>query len=134
MYDHVRPPMVPSPPGSFPTLGVRVPALVVSPWIPARTACHIRLDHTSVIKTILRRFLPATPPSFGPRVDNAFDLEPLLTCGEARTDTPMRLTPPAQAKAVAPPQSDPIAADDDWRGSLRDLRAIVDARRPRVGG
>jgi phospholipase C len=42
----------------FGRYGVRVPAIIVSPWIEARTVSHILFDHTSIIKTILSRFCP----------------------------------------------------------------------------
>jgi phospholipase C len=55
-YDHVAPPEVPPDDGSrYPTLGVRVPALVVGPRV-RKEVCHTQFDHTSLISTILRRF------------------------------------------------------------------------------
>ncbi len=53
-YDHVAPPAVDDGSG-YPTLGVRVPALVVGPRV-RNTVCHETLEHTSLIATILRRF------------------------------------------------------------------------------
>ena len=58
-FDHVAPPGVPDDdPQLFGRYGVRVPALVVSPWVEARAVSHTVLDHTSIIKTILLRFCP----------------------------------------------------------------------------
>jgi hypothetical protein len=45
-------------PQMFGRYGVRVPAIVVSPWIEPRTVSHTLFDHTSIIKTILLRFCP----------------------------------------------------------------------------
>ena len=42
----------------FGSYGVRVPAIIVSPWIEPRTVSHTLFDHTSIIKTILSRFCP----------------------------------------------------------------------------
>jgi phospholipase C len=53
-YDHVVPPAV-SDGSGYPTLGVRVPALVVGPRV-GNFVCHDTLEHTSLIATILRRF------------------------------------------------------------------------------
>ena len=64
-YDHVPPPAavrpdrtVARPSGfQFDRLGVRVPALIVSPWVPEGHADHTVYDHTSVpatLKKILR--------------------------------------------------------------------------------
>jgi phospholipase C len=54
-YDHVVPPRVDDDP-DFGSLGVRVPALVVGPRV-ANHVCHDLFDHTSLIKTILTRFV-----------------------------------------------------------------------------
>jgi phospholipase C len=54
-YDHVEPPAVVDDP-EFKTLGVRVPALVIGPRVQ-NTVCHTLFDHTTLIKTILNRFV-----------------------------------------------------------------------------
>ena len=60
-YDHVPPPRAADDePEMFGTYGVRVPAIIVSPWIEPRTVSHAVFDHTSIIKTILSRFCPKT--------------------------------------------------------------------------
>ena len=43
----------------FGSYGVRVPAIIVSPWIEPGSTSHTRFDHTSIIKTILSRFCPS---------------------------------------------------------------------------
>jgi phospholipase C len=53
-YDHVAPPKVDDESG-YPTLGVRVPAMVIGPRVQ-NFACHEAFEHTSLIATILRRF------------------------------------------------------------------------------
>jgi phospholipase C len=58
-YDHVPPPQAADDqPEMFGRYGVRVPAIIVSPWIEPRTVSHTLFDHTSIIKTILLRFCP----------------------------------------------------------------------------
>ena len=58
-HDHVPPPeAVDDDPEHFGRYGVRVPALVVSPWVAPRSVSHELFDHTSIIATILRRFCP----------------------------------------------------------------------------
>jgi phospholipase C len=55
-YDHIPPPVVRSAdPSTHPTLGVRVPALIVGPRV-RKHVCHDTLEHTSLIATILRCF------------------------------------------------------------------------------
>jgi phospholipase C len=58
-YDHVPPPQAADDePEMFGKYGVRVPAIIISPWIEPRTVSHTLFDHTSIIKTILSRFCP----------------------------------------------------------------------------
>jgi phospholipase C len=59
-FDHVAPPeATDDDPDTFGRYGVRVPALIVSPWIDPGSVSHTLFDHTSIIKTILLRFCPA---------------------------------------------------------------------------
>ncbi len=67
-YDHVAPPAAAPPDDAsagsdgftFDRLGVRVPALVISPWVHKGRADHRVYDHTSVLATLRRLFgLPA---------------------------------------------------------------------------
>ena len=58
-YDHVPPPeAADDEPGMFGRYGVRVPAIIVSPWVEPRIVSSTVFDHTSIIKTILLRFCP----------------------------------------------------------------------------
>jgi len=62
-FDHVSPPLIPTepPPGvvypPFKSLGVRVPAYVISPFVRPGVA-HNLFDHTSVLKFIGEKFGP----------------------------------------------------------------------------
>ena len=59
-FDHVPPPQAADDdPGTFGRYGVRVPAIIVSPWVEPRSVSSTVFDHTSIIKTILLRFCPA---------------------------------------------------------------------------
>jgi phospholipase C len=103
-YDHVAPPEA-IPPGDaisdadnnhnnfdFARLGVRVPAVVVSPWIRRGTIDHTQYDHTSALATLERLF------GFGPltrRDAAANDLIHLLSLPTQRTDAPVALPEPA---------------------------------------
>ncbi|MFZ3376313.1 MAG: alkaline phosphatase family protein [Chthoniobacterales bacterium] len=62
-FDHVSPPAVRTDPPKdtvdnhgFTNLGVRVPALIVSPFLTPGTICDKRLDHTSVLKFLGQKF------------------------------------------------------------------------------
>lgn len=106
-YDHVQPPthvekvnsdgsvtQVPIPTLSVgePRLGVRVPAFVISPFIPGAgpddtvNVSHALFDHTSIPATILRRFCPQKAPFMGDRWAAANDVGPLLTLDTPRPD------------------------------------------------
>jgi phospholipase C len=62
-FDHVSPPALRTDPAvgalyqnGFGTLGVRVPAFVISPFVTAKTVFNKCLDHTSILKFIGQRF------------------------------------------------------------------------------
>jgi phospholipase C len=80
-YDHVVPPAADDDDPAFRSYGVRVPALVISPWVARGQVSHTTFDHTSLIKTIFTRFKPdgAPMPDMGARVAAANDLGELLT-------------------------------------------------------
>lgn len=75
LYDHVPPIPLPSPDGlasvnppfDFTLSGVRVPAVVISPFVPRGKICPTVFDHTSIIATALKLFTPRNWPS-----DNLF--------------------------------------------------------------
>jgi len=85
-YDHVAPPTAVDDNPQFQRLGVRVPALLISPLVTAgssssQLAPDIHFDHTSIIKTILTRFCQTNGqiPALSARVAAAQHLGPLLT-------------------------------------------------------
>jgi len=58
-FDHLVPPeATDDDPETFGRYGVRVPAIIVSPWVEPRSVSKTLFDHTSIIKTILLRFCP----------------------------------------------------------------------------
>jgi phospholipase C len=99
LYDHVVPPAgIPSPGHrgaitagdfNFDRLGVRVPAVLVSPWIRRGTVDRTLYDHTSILATLER--LWAMEP-LTERDGHAMDLSPAFTLDRCRTDT-LRLLP-----------------------------------------
>jgi phospholipase C len=108
-YDHLRPgPAVPPGDGvsdvnnprhgfRFEQLGVRVPAVVVSPLVPRGTIDHTTYDHPSIPKTIERNF------DLGPLTDRdaaASDVLHLLSGTSPRmtaAEAPTTLPPPASS-------------------------------------
>jgi phospholipase C len=102
-HDHVAPPPAPDDDlQNFGRYGVRVPALVVSPWVEAASVGRELFDHTSIIKTVLERFCSTEleqrsgpgevihwfeeghPHYMGKRVREAHDLGGLLVRSKPR--------------------------------------------------
>ncbi len=102
-YDHVAPP-VGIPPGDaqtpsyvhnnflFDRLGVRVPALVISPYVKRGICDHTVYDHGSIPATIERVFGMSALTA---RDRAAHDVLPLLSLETPRLDTSARLPNPA---------------------------------------
>jgi phospholipase C len=102
-YDHVIPPAA-VPPGDtitadyvktgfqFDQLGVRVPTLVISPWVAQGVIDHTEYDHSSVPATVERLF---GMTNLTERDKAANDVLHLLSLSNARTDTPTALPDPA---------------------------------------
>jgi phospholipase C len=96
-FDHVSPPLIAtSPPEGchtnpgFRSLGVRVPAMVVSPFVSAGYFYTGVLDHTSILKFIGQKFgtRNGRPPGYSAevdtrRVDSVYDV---LNLSEPRTE------------------------------------------------
>ena len=102
-YDHVKPPTAVNPDGKewhndgvsldpsfdFTRLGVRVPAVLVSPYIKAGTVDHTVYDHTSIIATAFKLLLPGTANVYLTERDrNAKTFEANLTLSQPRSDKP----------------------------------------------
>jgi phospholipase C len=102
-YDHVAPkPAIPPDDHheeyAFNSLGVRVPAVLVSPWL-APDRFHTLCDHTALLRSLQVKWGLG---DMGARVAQAPDILAGLTLTPAvRQDTPPRLGPPP-ATAVAP--------------------------------
>ena len=137
-YDHVHPPTgaiapdgVIGPSGfDFTRFGVRVPAVLVSPLIPAGTILHAPsdgppFDHTSIIATLRARF--GIGP-LGNRDAAAPDVGSILTLATPRTDDPLAgLQPPTAADPVLVPGSPPVGAAPS---SFLEAKAVAAAALP----
>jgi phospholipase C len=137
-YDHVPPDTGAAPPDKitrppgfdFTRFGVRVPAVVVSPLIPAGTVFRAPAgsppyDHTSIIATLRARFHLGP---LGKRDAVAPDLGPVLTLSEPRRDDPLKgVTPPTAADPVLQPGSAPIGQAPS---AFLEAKAIAAAKLP----
>ena len=124
-FDHVPPPTsVDDDPETFGRYGVRVPAIIVSPWVAPGSVAHDLFDHTSLIKTILLRFCPDAlddsgrapaglggldighPQPPGARVIHANNLGPCLSEATPRAAPPRDALIGAAASRTSPPDPD----------------------------
>ncbi len=116
LYDHVQPPSAVNPDGknwagsgdsldppfNFTRLGVRVPAVLVSPYIQSGRIDHTVYDHASLTATVCKLFLKnAANASLTDRDRQAKTFEGNLTLDQPRQD-PISFTPTAFAPLVAP--------------------------------
>jgi len=77
---------------TFEQYGPRVPAVIISPWIPKNVVDHRLYDHSSIPAT-LEQLFGLDSMTARDRAANA--LLPLLSLDAARDDTPTNLPPPA---------------------------------------
>lgn len=113
LYDHVPPPATVNPgdkpPGStlfnFERLGVRVPTVLVSPFIPRGTIVRKVFDHTSLVATASKLFVNSPPTFLTERDRRAATFEDTLTLPSPRpgkVTIPQPTTGPAPAPAPVP--------------------------------
>jgi phospholipase C len=119
-FDHVRPPRGVAPGDAaehepeqsfdFTRLGVRVPAIIVSPLIPKNMIDHTQYDHNSILATLSDRFGTNTLTK---RDAAATPFSHVFRLPSAREDAPTTLPTPASGVAEAsevitqPPQKPP---------------------------
>lgn len=120
-YDHVPPPAAIPPdgiapqlgpgdvPGGYDTYGVRVPAVVVSPWARPSSASGVVHDQTSILAFIEQKW---NLPALTRRDANAASLTDFLDLSRPRLLEPPALVPPADPTKSQPScqTGDPHAA------------------------
>ncbi len=123
-FDHVPPPTAPVVSG-IDRYGPRVPAFVISPWVDRGKVTDVVFDHTSILKTIARRFLSPRPPDLGERVAEAQDLSMVLR-STARQDRPDIPLPPAPVPNVALARRAELVTEGDrsFHALLRSMRFL----------
>jgi phospholipase C len=133
-FDHVPPPAAVAPslrasnPFNFDRYGVRVPAVLVSPYIQQglvlRPPADTPFDHTSIIATLRKRFDLGGPLSERDAVAPTF--EGVLTLPDPTNMGPERIDAPAAQPRAASPEalSDP-AQMTDLQASLTELARVL---------
>jgi len=117
----------------FRMLGPRVPAVVVSPLIPAGTVDVVVRDHCSVMATLRRLFAPGAAPltardEWAPAFDDLASLDLPRQDGELPDVTPPRrevVAPRSMAAASVQPAAG--AQPDEFARQLDAVTGLVDA-------
>jgi len=126
LYDHVKPVPLPSPDGlssvnppfDFTMSGIRVPAVVVSPYIQRSTISSKIFDHTSIIATALKLFTDTWPTdALFSRAQAANTLEGFLDLTMSPRDEW-----PVFAKPVYGTKIPEVKAADTVQATLSDLQ------------
>jgi len=113
IYDHVPPPSIPATGDpqidntfAFDRLGIRVPAILISPWIPRRTIIKTQLEHSSIVGTVRKLFGPGSSPLGRDATAGTFDFDTIPHLDAPRTEHvqfPHRLastTPPGETRTT----------------------------------
>jgi phospholipase C len=97
-------PASPAPPALLTVpYGVRVPTFVVSPWTARGKGPSLTLDHCSILKTVLARFLGAEKPFLSDRVSASHSFDAFLTETEPRMPAPVGDVPASPSLQCLPP-------------------------------
>jgi len=118
-FDHVPPAAVPYRPASnaiftnpFSSTGVRVPGLIISPFVDQKTVYSEWLDHTSILQLLAERFTPGTghsPSVELRRTSGIRSLSEVLHRADPRPDIPrppsIRVQAVLELGAPAPPHT-----------------------------
>jgi phospholipase C len=140
LFDHVHPPdaVKPDQYGStvqgfdFDRLGLRVPAIVVSPYVRKNEVEHTQYEHVSIVKTVREHFCPHAAP-LNARDAAAPALRRELFTETPRMDTPKTLARPAPAFAI-PRKADPTARPpNELQESLAHLSSAITRPTPTAG-
>jgi phospholipase C len=137
LYDHVAPPQgVPNPDGlnsadpvfDFTRLGVRVPAVVISPWVKQKRIDHTQYEHSSIAATARKMFLGASWQTkfLNNRDKTANTFDSLLELDAPRTDV-VDFNKPIHAAALARASNPEAIADRATEQSSRELSDLQKA-------
>jgi phospholipase C len=118
----------------FKRYGVRVPAVIVSPWIPRGTVASNVFDHSSIVATLRKLFAPGARP-LTRRDERAATFDVVLTATAPREGPPLPdLAPPTRVVRPAEEQPVPFAAEEsEFSKQLDQLAEEVDRELTRRG-
>jgi phospholipase C len=136
LYDHVAPGEAENPDGKssadpkfdFDRLGLRVPAILVSPFLKAQTESTV-YEHASIVRTVREHFCPEQP-ELNKRDAAATPLRTELFASAARTDAPRRMARPMAVWRIprfGNPETRPVS---DLHQTLVELAGSVGTAAP----
>jgi phospholipase C len=137
--DHVEPPSAIAPGDSmeyningfdFTQLGVRVPALIISPLIPKNTIDHTQYEHCSVLSTIERLW---NLPPLTKRDANANDFLHLFSLPTPRDDCPLTLPNINYVPACEVKSNFPLIKEIPERGNIHVMNFIIQKHMHELG-
>lgn len=111
----------------FDLLGVRVPAVVVSPFVHAGTVDDTVRDHSSIVRTVHDAL--GVDERLTDRDAAAASVLPLLTGSEVREPPPLPPSPARAARAFAAERASSAVELDDLQQSLVELTRLLDEHR-----
>jgi len=131
-FDHVQPlPVETAPPAGqypgFPTTGIRVPAVIVSPFVSTGSVCNANFDHTSILKFLGEKF--GMGGGYSPEVDKRAlvgSVADVLDLAASRSDQPQPPDPSAIVEPVAtlpaplPPSNENVEAFKQVAQQMKD--------------
>jgi phospholipase C len=123
-FDHVPPPYAKRPwPNEeidgfrYDLMGVRVPTILVSPWIKERSVFRsptgVKYDSTSILATLLHWYgIPKARWGLGERTHHAPTFEGVFQCGSPRSDAPSLTPKPDKASLLDGESQNPSGLTD----------------------
>jgi phospholipase C len=140
-YDHVVPPATVAPDEhtdnyAFNQLGVRVPAVLVSPWVSTGVD-HTVYDHTSILRYLSEKWgFPAIchRTMSGPGAHPTGTFAPTISEMKPRTDTPLTISAPAPTSLMAQKHREIPSSFHDAQTALVSYAELVRQERERKSG
>lgn len=110
-FDHVQPLPVETSPRAgqyapFPTTGIRVPAVIVSPFVSKGSVCNANFDHTSILRFLGQKF--GMGGGYSPEVDKRALVGSVADILDLATPRPDQPQPPFPGVIVEAATTAPI--------------------------
>jgi phospholipase C len=130
-FDHVSPPLIPYVPSKqatftkpFDSLGVRVPAFIVSPFVSSKGVYSGLLDHTSILQLFAEKYAPQesgySKTVMSRRSSGIGSVSQILNLNDPRTDIPRSPAAPLQIETLYDSvPTDPSAMQQAFQASAK---------------